>query len=300
MDQSPVISIVLCTRNRAALLRQALASLRGIDYPPERFELVLVDNDSSDDTGIVGRQFSEDAPFSVRMVRESRIGLSAARNCAILEARGEFLFFTDDDQLVDRSVLREHERVARKYSSRVQQGAIELSFPGGRPEWLHGELATILGKTQDVPEGPQDIDLYGGNMFIRRDLFDDIAGFREDLGKGAAGYSEDIELTRRLKTSGERIVYAPGARIYHVIEADRASARFFVRNSFDKGYSDGLLLGRRGMKREAIGVPGGVWRFGVASLSALARRDHHLAIVARTRAANQLGRLLGCASSSGR
>jgi glycosyltransferase involved in cell wall biosynthesis len=293
-----VFTIVLCTRNRARLLTKALASLREIDYPRDGFELVLVDNDSSDDTGEVARSFSREAPFEVRAVRETRIGLSAARNRAIREARGEYLFFTDDDQLVDRQVLREHERVARAYQSRVQQGAIALTFPGGRPAWLHGELATMLGETADVAEGRADIDLYGGNMLLRRDLLMTLtSAFREDLGKGAAGYSEDIELTRRLRERGERIVYAPTARIYHVIEHDRATPRFFVKNAFDKGYSDGLLLARREIFGEARHALMRGARLVIESARTLVQGDEHGAIVARTRAANQLGRLLGCAAA---
>lgn len=284
-------SIVLCTKNRAHLLESALASIAAIEYPKDAFELVLVDNGSTDGTRELVEGFRTSVAFDVRYAFEERPGLSAARNRGIREARGEYVFFTDDDQHVDPKVLSEHERVAVRFGARVQQGGIELRFSGERPIWIEGELAAVLGETARLDEGPQNISLYGGNMCFRREVFTNSVAFREDLGKGAAGYSEDIEITRRLEAAGERIVYAPSARIFHVIGPDRASVAFFVRNSFLKGSSDGLMLDPRtpllgvagnaavGLVRAAAGLA-----FGAVTMSS------HRVIKAQARAANLVGR----------
>jgi glycosyltransferase involved in cell wall biosynthesis len=284
-------TVVLCTRNRATLLRDALTSLGKLDYPPRDLELVVVDNGSTDATPQVIESFAGQAPFEVRYVFEEKPGLSAARNAAIAAARGKYLFFTDDDQLVDPAVLREHERVIEQYGVGVVQGNIELEFTEPRPPWLKGDLATMLGKTRDVPEGPAKIDLYGGNMVFRRDVFDRIAAFREDLGKGAAGYSEDIEITRRLWQAGETIAYAPTARIYHVIGPDRAHPGFFRRNAFEKGLSDGVLFrgGVTGIVRSLGAVLGSA--SGAAAFALVGAR--HRSLVQQTRVMNQVGRLVG-------
>ncbi len=288
------VSIVLCTKNRAPLLRDALESLLSIDSPPSQFELVLVDNGSSDDTKAVVQEFTARAPFAVQYHYEATPGLSAARNRGIREARGSYLFFTDDDQLVDPAALREHLRVARKYDSRVQQGAIALEFPEGRPAWLSGRLAVVLGQTDSRAEGPADMDLFGGNMFFRRSLFEDGVAFREDLGKGTSGYSEDIEITRRLSERGERVVFAPSATVFHVIGADRANPRFFRKNSWEKGYSDGLLThGRQPLPRALLVNAVLAWaNLGLAVFHAVGR-DQHRRVVSETRAANRLGKLVG-------
>lgn len=242
----PTFSVVLCTRNRARLLRTALESLLGIAFPAGAFELCLVDNNSTDDTPQVIAEFAARAPFAVRHIFEQRPGLSIARNRAIRESTGEFLFFTDDDQLVDPGILREHYRVAQAHRARVVQGAIDLVFPAGRPSWLYGPLDVWFGKTRELAEGPTGIDLFGGNMVFHRSLFESIFTFREDLGKGAAGYSEDSEISRQLRAQGETIVFAPTAIIYHVIDADRATERFLRTNACNKGYSDGVMGGGRG------------------------------------------------------
>src|SRR5262245_57954609 len=94
-------SIVVCTRNRARLLEQALDSIVRVEFPADDFEVLVIDNGSSDDTAAVVSRFARRVPFAVRSVKEPRVGLSAARNRAIREACGKRLFFTDDDQLVD-------------------------------------------------------------------------------------------------------------------------------------------------------------------------------------------------------
>jgi glycosyltransferase involved in cell wall biosynthesis len=287
---SPTFSVVLCTRNRATLLAEAVQSLLAIDFSPEQFEVCIVDNDSSDDTPRVVERFAQQAPFVVRHVREKKLGLSAARNRGIREARGRYVFFTDDDQLVDPGILREHLRVATVHRARAIQGAIALEFPSGRPGWLRGPLATVFGQTRDVPEGPANIDLYGGNMVFERSLFDAVAAFREDLGKGAAGYSEDIELTQRLRALGEPIVYAPTARIFHVIGPDRANASFLRKNSFEKGYSDGLIKTQARGRIAARSLLKAVTQ-GALALASLPSRHH--SVLAQTRALDHLGRAFG-------
>ncbi len=285
-------SIILCTRNRASLLRDALESALEIDYPSDRFELVLVDNGSSDDTASVARSAAARAHFDLRYVFEPRPGLSIARNRGVRESRGAHVSFTDDDQLLDKDILREFRRVIDRYGARVVQGNIELRFTGGRPPWLHGELATVLGKTMDVAEGPANIDLYGGNMLLSREMLEAAGAFREDLGKGASGYCEDIELTHRVRQMGEPIVYAPSARIYHVIGPDRSTPDFFRRNSFEKGISYGLLADKSLIRVAAGSLPRLVRSAGSAALFA-AVGNQHRSIVAQSRAANLLGRIVG-------
>jgi glycosyltransferase involved in cell wall biosynthesis len=286
----PAFSVILCTRNRAHLLGDALRSLLTLDHPS--YEVLIVDNGSTDATQEVFQDVARSARAPWRIVYEARPGLSVARNRGIREARGRWVVFTDDDQVVDPALLREFERVATAHAARVLQGNIELDFPGGRPAWLKGKLADILGKTKDVPEGPADIELYGGNMCFERSLFETVTGFREDLGKGASGYSEDIEMARRIRAAGERVVYAPGAIVRHVILPDRANVSFFRQNSYQKGFSDG----RGASPLQAVQyVAGAVFRVALNTGLALAAApvNQHVSVLAQTRAANSAGRFIG-------
>jgi GT2 family glycosyltransferase len=133
-------------------------------------------------------------------------------------------------------------------------------------------------------------------MVFRRDLFETFQPFRVDLGKGAAGYSEDIEITRRLRAQGETIVYAPTAVIYHVIGPDRSSAKFLRQNSFEKGYSDGLITAPARRRNRALGSLWEAMLYGTVALVTLPIR--HRSILAQTRAVDHVGRLLGLAKAA--
>ena len=241
MDRKPFFTIILCTYNRAALLRKAFESIRNIDYPSDEFELLVTDNNSTDDTKKGVEEFSASAPFSVRYILEKKRGLSAARNTAIKNARGEYIFLTDDDQLVDANVLKEHKKIIDKYGARVIQGNIDVTFPEGRPAWLGDDLARWLGKIPYDKEGPSSIELQGGNLVFKKDIFDTFGGFREDLGKGVIGYSEDTDFSRKLSAAGETIIFAPKALIYHIIPPEHATSRYLRKNVHQKGFSEGVI-----------------------------------------------------------
>lgn len=294
-------SIVLCTRNRAHLLESALDSLIALDYSPDAFELVLVDNGSTDGTAQTVARFERQARFPVRYVYEGRAGLSIARNRGIREARGVHLFFTDDDQLVDKAVLKEYDRVLERHGGRVFQGAIELSFTSARPRWLHGSLTALLGETAQAPEGSVAATLFGGNVLAHRDVFREFAGFHEALGKGAAGYSEDSELAQRLTAAGETIRYAPTARVYHLIGPERTTVGFFRKTSFEKGRAHGRLERPEPSRRAAFKRAARYIREHAAQAIKFALRgDTQASIDAQTRAAFELGKVVAWANPARR
>lgn len=287
---SPLFTVVLCTRNRAALLPRALESLAALEVDPPTTELLIVDNGSTDATPTILSEFAARAPFFTLCLREERRGLSAARNRALREARGQLLFFTDDDQEVASNVLREHARVAEAHGARAQLGAIELRFEGDRPAWLRGPLAEVLGETRARPEGPSDLQLYGGNMVLERSLLTELGGFREDLGKGTIGYSEDTELTQRLRERGVPIVFAPTAVIYHLIEPDRTTGAFFRRTCRQKGASDGVLADpSRSLLGRVLRAGSELSREGLGGALGALRGDQHRWMLAQARIAYRLG-----------
>ena len=100
------ITVAIPTYNRAELLRQTLAGVTRQDFPADRYEVLVIDNNSRDDTRDVIAAFAGTAP-AVRHVPETRQGLDHARNRAIAEARGEIIVFADDDILVESDWLRQ-------------------------------------------------------------------------------------------------------------------------------------------------------------------------------------------------
>ncbi|MHC4481719.1 MAG: glycosyltransferase family 2 protein [Planctomycetota bacterium] len=221
--QAGLVSLVICTRNRARLLRRLLVSLKGQTLPPGEFEVVVVDDGSTDETPEVCRELSE-GPIELRcLCPGSHIGAAAARNCGMEEARGDLLVFTDDDcvpheQWLERmrSALREHPVVA---------GAVATATDD---YWqLCHNIAQFYGFMPGRPEGPTDF-IAGANMGFRRKVLEEVGGFRQ-----MQRYAADIECVFRARQRGYRPFFVPDAVVTH--DPQRTSAESIFRYAFDHG-----------------------------------------------------------------
>lgn len=229
------VSVVVCTLNRAALLPRLLQRLRpelGQDD-----EVIVVDNGSTDDTGeVVARAAAGSPKLAIRYVAEPEQGLSHARNCGILEAKGEIVAFLDDDALPQPGWLAAHRR---HYEQDARVGAvggpIELLFEAERPSWLTGSFEQLLGrydlggeaKVYGGLEGSHTPS--GGNMSFRRSALAEVGPFDVELGRSGDDFlaGEEYDLAHRLFRAGWQAVYEPAAAARHLVPAERLRIRFF-------------------------------------------------------------------------
>lgn len=215
------VSVVICTRNRAASLLNCLNLLRKLTCRPE--EIVVVDNAPDDDTTLkIARQFEE-----VVYVREPKKGLGIARNTGLSKATCPVIAFTDDDVLVhhlwiyrlwksfeDQSVAAMTGLVIAADLKTESQYIFEKywSFNRGYVEKIYD--SSFLKTTME--KGPPVWDIgAGANMAFRKSVFDETGGFRELLGAGAAGCNEDSEMWYRILVEGYKVLYEPTAIAYH-------------------------------------------------------------------------------------
>jgi glycosyltransferase involved in cell wall biosynthesis len=126
------VSLIISTRNRAERLSGILASLAALEDPPGGWELILVDNASTDATPTVLEQFARQAAFPVRVVRASIPGVSRGRNAGLAHARGDIIAFTDDDCHPRPDYLRAVVEVFEESRRSNSDGARGLGFVGGR------------------------------------------------------------------------------------------------------------------------------------------------------------------------
>jgi glycosyltransferase involved in cell wall biosynthesis len=209
-----MISVVVCTRNRAASLRTTLRSLAELRIPEGlSWEVVVVDNNSTDDTSDVVGAFARTSGLNVRYVLETTPGLSFARNRGVAVSRGEIVACTDDDCLVDTDWLA---AAAREFSSdtsiSVLTGRVELhdlndSRTGVRTHRVRTtiqSLAQLTGLT------------IGCNMMFTRRTFDEVGEFDRQLGAGTtAASAEDTDFLYRAYKRGLKIVYSPDVLLHH-------------------------------------------------------------------------------------
>jgi glucosyl-dolichyl phosphate glucuronosyltransferase len=239
-----MISVVISTYNRHSSLTVTLESLARMSVPPDiEWELIVVDNNSQDQTRKVVEEVAKSSGLNIRYVFEPRQGLSYARNTGIAEGRGAIIALTDDDVIVDRHWLREVKKAFEEFDCLGIAGKIVPLWSFPKPSWLveTGRYATPRGPLVnfDLGENPCAVRGFpaGANLSFRRIAFDRYGLFRTDLGVPHT-MGEDTEFLMRLNSCGERIVYAPKAVIYHPVDRSRARKRYYRGWFFHVGLYD--------------------------------------------------------------
>lgn len=200
---TPYISVVIPTRNRKSLLLETLRSLREQSYDKNRFELVIVDDGSTDGTREGVEAASNRFGYPLRMIRQDKRGPASARNLGMSIARGEIIAFTDDDCLPDPEWLRE---IAGAFSAPgiwAVSGSIFSRIPPGI--FVH----SLLSSSTLVSESDHFMT---GNFAVRKDAAQRIGGFDPRFGDP---WFEDYDFAYRIRGGGGEIAAAPDAKVHH-------------------------------------------------------------------------------------
>src|SRR5579871_2723544 len=258
------VTISICTRNRAASLRRTLDSLANMEIPGGAdWELVVVDNGSSDDTGSVIRSFVGALP--IRYEVEPTPGVSYARNRAVAVARGEFIVWTDDDVNVDRQWLSAYVTAfARWPEVDLFGGKILPEFEAEVPEWLKCSLPIVAGAFAMRDFGDRELDLradenlpYGANYALRTSRHRAVP-FRVDLGPGTDLYGEETVVMRSVLGASKTWRWIPEAKVHHFVPPDRLTL-VYIDNFFARyGRTLAHIEGRQGP--QLLGAPRWLWR----------------------------------------
>src|SRR5579862_7434013 len=209
-----LISVILCTHNRAASLQNTLEALGRMAAPADlQWEILVVDNNSDDNTRQIVDAFTRSSEVDVRYFWEPRPGKCLALNTGINHARGEILGFLDDDILPEKDWLAV---IRREFSADPSLGLItgrvELFDPTDLPMTIrrHAERSEI--KTLD-----QVFELPAGcNFAIRQELVNLVGGFDPEFGPGGKfGSAEDLDFFYRAWRAGEKLAYIPSLFVFH-------------------------------------------------------------------------------------
>jgi glycosyltransferase involved in cell wall biosynthesis len=259
-SRESTVTVILCTYNRCQSLANALQSvavsemLSSIDW-----EVLVVDNNSSDQTREVVDGFARRHPGRFRYLFEPTPGKSHALNAAIREAHGDILAFIDDDVTVDKNWLHNLTKALVGNAWAGAGGRILPESAFSPPPWLPLDGPNNMGGILALFDlGDESIELsqppFGTNMAFQKRMFEKHGGFRLDLGPrpGSELRNEDTEFGRRLLASGERLRYEPSAVVYHRIPADRLKKEYFLNFCFDHGRA---LIRETGKRPNFWGVP---------------------------------------------
>jgi glycosyltransferase involved in cell wall biosynthesis len=247
------LAVAICTWNRAARLRGALASLANLDVPREvDWSVLVVDNGSRDQTAEVAASFSR--RLSIRHVVETHPGLSRARNRALreaLEAGRDYVLWIDDDVLVEPGWLSAYANAFQRWPEEaVFGGPVRPVLEGTPPEWLVRCLPRVAYTFAALDLGDEPVALgaagsplpYGCNFALRLQSVG-TRRFREDLGRRHGGRlrgGEESELIAGLLAESRRGRWVPGARVTHQVGAERQTTSYLRSYSVNDAIDDDL------------------------------------------------------------
>lgn len=207
-----MLTLAICTRNRSARLGPCLAAIDAA-IKPDDFQLVLIDNGSSDDTRNVLDRYAQSADFNVTVASAPEPGLSKARNVALQYSKGDVIAFTDDDCYIQSDYLIE---IVRLFERRP-----DIGYFGGRV-LLHDptDFPDPIKLSIEIEEFPSNYfheagSIHGANFGFRRKLISEIGRFREHLGAGTEYAGEDLEYYGRASAKGWTGIYHPGPTVSH-------------------------------------------------------------------------------------
>jgi glycosyltransferase involved in cell wall biosynthesis len=249
-------SIVIATYNRATVLRDTLASLSRLQ-PGAPWEVIVVDNNSPDDTRAVVESTAAAYPVPLRYAFERQQGRSAALNCGFTLAQGDIIVTTDDDVRVEPDWLNRIDAGLATQQCDYVGGRVEPLWDGDRPRWLpatNGQLWAVIAL---LDYGPAPVTFgtrvpLGVNMAMRRAAIDRVGGFDVRIGRKAGTLlgQEVREWCLRAHAAGLTGCYVPDIVVQHLIPRDRLTKRYFRRWFFWRGISRAMLYAETGLDME--------------------------------------------------
>ncbi len=234
-----MISVLICTRNRADSLRKTLDSLlHAGNLKLPNWEVLVVENGSTDRTIAVCQELRQRFPHHFRFLTEDRIGKCYALNTAVAAAKGDVLAFIDDDVICSPDYIEGIRNVFISYPVDAAQGRVLLDCEAGWPEWLEGNPA-LMANIRDCGDRASELQgtLSGTNMAVRSEVFQRVGGFAPELGPGpgTVGMWEDTEISLRMRQAGCRMIYAPQILVRHRWPRGRLTKSLIRKRFFGQG-----------------------------------------------------------------
>ena len=245
-----MISVIIPTRNRCIFLRDALETILKQSLSPSDFEIIVVDNYSTDKTHKVVEDLNKGSG-RIRYLFAPEPGLHIGRHLGAIEAKGEILTFTDDDIFADPRWLEAIAECFQEPEIVLVGGKILPKWEGLAPEWInifqkkseygwHNGYLSLL----DFGDHPSEVPakyIWGCNFSIRKSVLFECGGFHPDGMPGdLVRYRGDGEtgLCRNIEQRGYKALYQPKALIYHRVPAERLTVEYFCSRAFNQGVSD--------------------------------------------------------------
>lgn len=230
------ITVVICTLNRSELLRACLDSLVGQTAAPDQFDVIVIDNNSTDDTPEVVKTYVDQYP-NYRYLKETNQGLSYARNRGWMESKTEWVIFLDDDARAKENFVERGIWMAENHDYRIFGGVFLPWYKYGRPYWIQDKYHTNKLRYKKPSTLLSTEAASGGVMAVQKSLMAEYDGFNTEIGmKGnQIGYSEETAFQYQLRKDGIQVGYDPEFIIYHLVAKYKLQVDWYFSSAFALG-----------------------------------------------------------------
>lgn len=262
------VSIIIPTRNRSKWITSAIKSFIKQDFPSSQYEIIVVDNGSTDNTREITEQAASLNKNNIRYIYEPVPGLLSGRHCGASEATGEILVFVDDDIEASSGWLSAIIAEFEDKSVHMAGGSSLPMYEVDPPKWVdkycswkEDQLTCGSLSLLNKGNGRMEIDpvfVWGLNFAIRRKTLFELGGFHPDnIPKHLQHFQGDGEtgLALKMKEKGLKAVYAPGAKVYHCIPRERLTVTYFEKRFFYQGVCDSYTQIRKNKGILNIKIP---------------------------------------------
>jgi glucosyl-dolichyl phosphate glucuronosyltransferase len=231
------ISVIVCTYNRANILSRVLQTLGEQTLPLKEFEIIVVDNNSTDNTRQIVENFFENI-HNLRYCFEARQGLSHARNRGWQEARGSYVGYIDDDAKAPAQWLSVAHQIINEMQPAVFGGPYYAYYDSPEPKWWKDSYQSHVQGDEPRFLGVHEY-LDGGNIFFPRYILEKFEGFDPDLGMSGTqiGFGEETALQEKIRGNipANAMYYHPDLFIYHLVMAKKMRLGWIIRQRFMDG-----------------------------------------------------------------
>jgi glycosyltransferase involved in cell wall biosynthesis len=263
------VSIIVPTRNRDVYLPSTLLSLTRQDYPATQYEIIVVDNGSTDNTKDVVYNFKDRTPgYKIKYIYEPVPGQLSGRHRGAFEAEGNILIFVDDDIEAIKTWLSSIMDTFNNGNVHLVTGPSLPKYETNPPDWINNyfifspnriicpSLSLLYSGDHTIEIDP--IHVWGLNYSIRKKTLFDEGGFHPDcIPKKLQCFQGDGEtgLCRKMKIKGLKAIYSPKSAVFHKIPRSRLTVNYFKERFYYQGVCDSYTQIRKLKSLSGINVP---------------------------------------------
>ena len=243
-------SIIIPAYNRANYIGKTINSLINQSLSLDLYEILVCDNNSSDNTKAVVQEFLRNKRgVKVSYFEETRQGVHYARNSTALKAKGKYLYFTDDDMIAESNVLEEFDNWIFKFPDlAVLGGKVLPNWEIPPPDWIiryfSNSTLSLLNKNEDVILSKTDPGIASCHQLIRRDVFFEAGGFRPEYTKDEWLGDGECGLNREISKLGYSFGYFSNCKTHHIIPEARTKMQYICKRYMNQGQADAFTYYR--------------------------------------------------------